>query len=197
MSEYVPLTYSLIVEGYGEVSAVPVLLRRIAESHGAYIEVTRPIRLDRSKISKEAELVRAVTLASVRAGQRGSVLILLDGDDDCPVQLADRIRALAAKANPSCPVHVVVAVREYESLFLCTLKSLAAKNLTHQEYDLTRAPESIRGAKEEMRKALRSGVYKETQDQTRLTAQLDIEEALKACRWFRKLHKCVSESLTD
>ncbi|WP_084780604.1 DUF4276 family protein [Planobispora rosea] len=195
MTEYTPLTYSPVVEGHGEVTALPVLLRRIAEDCGGYLNVTRPIRLKRNEMLKESELVRAVLLAAMRAGQHGVVLILLDGDDDCPVELAKNVQSVASKAHIECIIQVVVAVREYESLFLCSPSSLSSKGLVHKDFTSERDPEKIRGAKEETRRMLKSGVYKETQDQASLTAQFSIEEGLKNCRWFRKLHKSVSEAL--
>ena len=40
-----------IVEGHGEVDAVPILLRRLLERHGAhYVGVERPIRLPRGRL---------------------------------------------------------------------------------------------------------------------------------------------------
>ena len=49
-----------IVEGHGEVEAVPILLRRIAErvAPGIALEVPRPIRVKRHQILKARELWR-------------------------------------------------------------------------------------------------------------------------------------------
>ena len=69
-----------IVEGHGELDAVPILLRRIAAAAlpvGA-VDVRSPIRVDRRKIVKAAELERAVELAARKAGAGGRILILLD-----------------------------------------------------------------------------------------------------------------------
>jgi len=195
MSPYTPLTCSLIVEGHGEVAAAPILLRRVAEEYGSYIKVNRPIRLKRDAILRESELSRAIVLASLRAGAQGIILILLDSDDDCPVEIAGRVRDCASKVQVECPVEVIAAVREFESLFLSCMESLSRAGLVHEEHVLARSPEAIRGAKEELRRMLRSGVYKETQDQASLTARIDIEEGLANCRWFRKFHKVVIDRL--
>ena len=50
-----------IVEGHGEVEAVPILLRRIVEAvaPNANVEVVPPIRVDRYKVVKPTELERA------------------------------------------------------------------------------------------------------------------------------------------
>jgi hypothetical protein len=46
-----------IVEGHGEVPAVPILLRRLRDMCGAFgIEVNRPIRATRSQLVREDTL---------------------------------------------------------------------------------------------------------------------------------------------
>lgn len=46
-----------IVEGYGEVEAVPILLRRFIEEANAWdIVIGRPIRCNRNKLIKRPEL---------------------------------------------------------------------------------------------------------------------------------------------
>lgn len=69
-----------IVEGHGEVEAVPILLRRIVEAvaPNANVEVTPPIRVDRYKVVKPTELERAIELAARIATVDGYVLVLLD-----------------------------------------------------------------------------------------------------------------------
>lgn len=50
-----------IVEGYGDVEAVPVLLRRLRDLCGAYrIDVNRPIRRTRSELAREDTLRKSV-----------------------------------------------------------------------------------------------------------------------------------------
>ncbi len=79
-----------IVEGHGEVQAVPVLLRRLASALDPTLplQVEQPIRITKSKLLQARELERAVELAARKVGGAGAILILLDGDDDCPAMLA-------------------------------------------------------------------------------------------------------------
>jgi hypothetical protein len=52
----------VIVEGHGEVTAIPILIRRIAEErhHDLLVQVPPPLRLSRGKMTKPSELARAV-----------------------------------------------------------------------------------------------------------------------------------------
>ena len=53
-----------IVEGHGEVQAVPVLLRRLIPELGCYVEIgSAPIRQRRSEIVREHDFKRAIRLA--------------------------------------------------------------------------------------------------------------------------------------
>lgn len=53
-----------IVEGHGEVTAVPVLLRRLRDEAGVYgFEVNPPIRRHRSDFVREESMRNAVRLA--------------------------------------------------------------------------------------------------------------------------------------
>lgn len=70
------------VEGRGERSAVPLLIRRIAAevSPLAQFNVVAPIRVDRNKVTGPNELERIVRIAARRSGPDGRILILLDAD---------------------------------------------------------------------------------------------------------------------
>lgn len=50
-----------IVEGKGEVEAVPVLLRKIFDEMGVYdVTVTRPFRVKRNRVVRPGEIERTV-----------------------------------------------------------------------------------------------------------------------------------------
>lgn len=104
-----------VVEGHGEVGAVPVLLRRIAAEQYGRVDCTvpSPHRVKRGQMISSDFLDRAVQTQMARVGPSGGVLILLDADDDCPVQLAASLRGRL----PDPRVEVVVAVREFEAWF--------------------------------------------------------------------------------
>jgi len=86
------VTIAPVVEGHGEVEALPVLLRRIANDLGVYdIEICRPNRVPRSILATRAGIVSAVHQAAYRVGSRGGVLVLFDADDDCPKDLVQQL----------------------------------------------------------------------------------------------------------
>ena len=113
-------TIVTIVEGPGEVSAVPILIRRIAAAVEPSLvpRVPKPIRVKRGRFLKANELERYVDLAARQAGTDGRILIILDADDDCPAQRASELLARAAAVRSDRRIQVVLAQREYEAWFL-------------------------------------------------------------------------------
>ena len=186
-----------IVEGHGEVEAVPILLRRIAErvAPGIALEVPRPIRVKRHQIVKPEEMQRAVALAVGRAGPRGSVMVLLDADDDCPAELASGLLRFAERSRPDCSIRVVLAKAEYESWFLAAAASLAG----HRGIDEAASPppdsEAIRDAKSWLSARMPPGRrYRETLHQAALTARFDLDSA-RAAPSFDKMWRDLASLL--
>ncbi len=90
-----------IVEGHGEVAALPILLRRIYRqlNPADYLEVPQPIRVGRQKLLKAGELEDAVELAGRQTGPGDGILIVLDADSDCPKDLGAQLLSRACKAR--------------------------------------------------------------------------------------------------
>jgi len=184
-----------IVEGHGEVSAVPELLRRLAfEEFGNYgLRVLRPFRLPRGKIVADYELERAVEFGArklAEEGGRGGIFVLLDADDDCPAALGPALLQRATAARHDLSSSVVVARSEYESWFLASANSLRGRNAVRQDADPPPNPESIRGAKGYLERELflPGTKYSETVDQVSLTAVMSFNEA-RVCPSFDKLYR--------
>jgi Domain of unknown function (DUF4276) len=172
-----PAELACIVEGQGDLEAVPILVRRIAQEQlpGTAVRV-HPFRIPRTKLLKEGELERAVELAARRVGQGGGILILLDSDDDCPALLAR-----AARARSDFPVRVVLAHRELEAWFLAGAESLRGRRGLRNDLQSPEDPESIRGAKEWLTHHMPGGQrYVETLDQPALAAVLDLAASRRA-----------------
>lgn len=178
-----------VVEGYGEVSAVPVLLRRLGQASGAFdLEVCRPIRRKRWELVNEAALRRSIRLALLQ--ECNAILVLFDGDDDCPKTLGPRIQACAQEEACDIPCAVVIAHREYEAWFLGAIESLRGLRGVRSDAVSLFHPEDIRDAKGKLEDYMAAARrYSETTDQPALTAKFDLAAAHRSSRSFRRMVK--------
>ncbi len=186
------ITVSAIVEGDGEVQAIPVLLRRLHAwlTPEAMVHVdSRPIRMPRSRLLKfDTDFRRHLLLAEKKCLSRGWVLILLDGDDDCPLELAPKILQKASAIVSRVSIAVVLAHREYEAWFIAAAESLQGKRqFVFNRSDLQVDAERIRDAKGWLRQRRQSRHYDPVQDQPALSQHIDLELARARSRSFRKL----------
>lgn len=170
-----------VVEGQGEVAALPILLRRIAGSLGVYVDIPNPIRVRRNRIVKPGEMERAVELAARRAGRDGCILILLDADQDCPAELAPELLQRATDARSDRRISVVLAKSEFEAWFVAAVDSVAGKQGVDETASAPAMPESISDAKAWLTARMSRGrSYRSTRDQPALAAAFDLEAARAA-----------------
>ena len=191
-----------IVEGHGERYAVPLLVRRIAESlpTPVYVEVPPAIRIPRTKLVRVGELERATKLAVSNVVQSqpagGGVLILIDADTGCAAQLGPELLARAKSVADDVPVEVVLAVMEFEAWFLAALASLRGQRAVRTDAQAPSDPESVRGAKEALRRQMTPGsAYSPPTDQPALAALMDLDAA-RAAPSFDKLWRAVAGILS-
>ena len=176
-----------IVEGHGDVAAVPVLLRRLVDAAKAWnqVRIGEPIRCKRSQLVNEAQLRKRVRLARLRE-DCDAVIVIFDSDDDCPVELAAQVRRWAvAEAGPAY-CDVVLAKREYEAWFLATAESLSRHHSVRSDAQSHPDPESPRGAKGRL-EAMMHISYSERTHQPAFSAVFCMAAAYARCRSFRKL----------
>ena len=172
-----------IVEGHGEVAAVPILIRRVVESlyPELLVDTPRPIRVSRSQVVKAGELERAVELAARNIRGHGAIFILFDSDDDCPAQLGPELLCRARQVRNDLPIAVVLAKHEFESWFLAAAESLQGQRGLNGNLQPPNNPEAISGAKEWLSQRMEgTGTYSPTTDQPGLTARFDFEQARNA-----------------
>ena len=176
-----------IVEGQGDETAVPVLLRRLRDEAQTWeLDVSKPHRRRRTQLVKKDTLQAAVRVAAL-SGCAG-ILVLFDADDDCPKELAPTLEAWAREAAGGTPCAVVMANREYEAWFLASIESLRGKAAILHDATSHPDPEAPRDAKGELERRMPPRAsYSPTVDQAALTAHLDLEIAYRSCRSFRKL----------
>ena len=186
-----------IVEGDGDVYAVPILIRRIVRAAALDADVPRPIRVKRDRfLHKENEFERYVELAARQSGSSGRILIILDAEDDCPRDLGPDILQRATAARPDRHIQVVLAKREYEAWFLAAANSLAGHRELSTDTTAPAEPESIRDAKGWLTKRMPRGrAYKETRDQPALTDRFDMDSARRAAPSFDKMWRTVLDLL--
>ena len=181
-----------IVEGHGEVTALPVLLRRLGDWRTPEIstEILPPIRVQRDRfLNREEEFRRHLLLAAAKCGDDGWVLVLLDADDDCPADVAapllKRVQACIGHRRTS----VVLANREYEAWFIAAAESLNhQRGFTFDPTDIIDA-ETPRDAKGWIGARMLGGTYRETTDQTAFSARINLQQAFNHSRSFRKLSR--------
>jgi Domain of unknown function (DUF4276) len=173
-----------IVEGHGDVQAVPILLRRIGAvvNPATYLDVVRPIRIPKEKLLKHGELERATRLASLYLPEGGIVFTILDCErPGCPAQEGPALLARMTEAAPDHQCAVVLAHQEFETWFLTAARSLAGYRGLPQSLEPPGRPEDIRGAKEWLTRQMAGSIaYSETLDQPRLASRMDLEEARRS-----------------
>lgn len=181
-----------IVEGDGEVEAVPVLIRRFAALAGwpGVVEVPTVIRQPASRLRKPQELERVVELAARKLGGPGGIFVLLDCEDECPAILGPALLTRVRNARGDLPSAVVLAHREFEAWFLGAARSLAGTRGLPMTLEPHPKPESVRGCKEWLSQQLpHSRAYNEVSDQPALTDIFDLELARMSCSSFDKCHR--------
>ncbi|MCW1776782.1 DUF4276 family protein [Pantoea ananatis] len=181
-----------IVEGDGEVSALPVLLRRLAEWMPAlsFPNVLRPIRVKRDRfLRKEDEFRKQLLLAAAKCGDDGWIVILLDADDECPAEVGRTTLERALRIVQHRKVSVILANREFEAWFLASAESIHGYRGFSVEKNEQVDAEAPRDAKGWMSRHMNDGTYREILDQPAFAAIFSLQLAYDNSRSFRKLCK--------
>jgi hypothetical protein len=164
-----------IVEGHGDVSAVPHLLRMLHPQ----VDVPRPVRFPKSQLVHQATLERAVryALANIPPNHPGLILLVIDADKDCPATLGTQLLRQMQPAASGVDCYVVIAKREFECWILGGVAGFGEDN-----------PEAAGMAKEKIR-AMNGGLYKESIDQVKFTSRIDPDRLAERSPSFRRLKR--------
>ena len=171
---------SCIVEGQGDVKAIPLLIRRIVSEHypEVVVDIPRPIRVHRNQVVQPDELEQEVELAARKIRGQGAIFIILDSDGDCPAELGPALLRRASQARSNLPIAVVIAKNEFEAWFLAAAESLRGQRGLKDDIHPPSDPEAIRNAKGWLSDRMEnSRTYRETRDQPALAALFDIKQA--------------------
>jgi len=183
------LRIAIIVEGDGEIEAVPVLLRRLAEAcgHPGQVDIVNKLRIPANRLIKAGELERAVELSVRKLGGLGGIFVLLDAEDDCPATRGPELATRARAARPDFPIGLCLAHREYEAWFLAAAGSLACQRHLPATLADHPEPERPRGCKEWLTAQMPIGrAYQETDDQSAFTATFNLTRARETSSSFDK-----------
>lgn len=186
----------IVCEGDGDGAGLRQLLVRTEVITASGITIGRVITANgRSNLTKSDGIERFFRYA---AGSHDAVLIVVDADKDCPVELArdlaDRVRVLA----PAVPTAVVAAKSAFEAWLLADLESIAGQLIQGRVLIPASArrpedPDEVRNAKSALSALTAKGTtYKETTDQPALASMIDIELVRERSRSFRRLLGAVS-----
>jgi hypothetical protein len=189
-----PVTIASVVEGHGEVTAVPKLLHRIAADLGVPLLTPKPpLRIPRSRLVAPQGIENAVRAKATEVTAAGGILVLIDADDDCPAEYGPDLLARAQRARPDKRIAVVLANKEFEAWFLAAAQSLAGKHGFPDPLPAPVDPEAHRDCKGLLTRArARNFPYKETIDQAPLASSFDITMARSNSPSFDKFCRDVA-----
>jgi hypothetical protein len=182
-----------IVEGHGDVKAVPLLIRNILKAKGIHDVELLPTQR-RGEYPSVAKDFDDYFLAAIK--ENAPILWVMDFDAkgcDCPYKAAQELLGRAAKLHPGWLIRIAFLVKEYEVLFLHD------ENATRHVFpDLAKgkpfpsSPEKIRDAKGWISERLPSGMaYKETVHQEKITAQLNLDLLRQKSKDFAHLERAI------
>jgi len=170
-----------IVEGDGDELAVPVLLRRLLHAQSIFdMQIARAVTAH-GVGNLSTKLERFLRHAHGRPVCHG-ILVVQDGEGECPREIALGYVARARVVGCKCPVAFVIANRMYESWLVA---SLATVMCDAEPFDGD--PEELHSPKAWLSDHMPQGLaYRETTDQAAMTVRLDPALA-RRCRSFRRL----------
>ncbi|MET4922730.1 DUF4276 family protein [Streptomyces sp. PSRA5] len=194
------VTIASVVEGEGEISALPVLLRRLM--HEAQIwdaDIQKPFLVDRGRLVRPGGLERAVEAQGRRvpADHPGGILVVIDADDDCPANLGPSLLARAETTRPDRRTAVVVANREFEAWFLASAPSLGGRAGLADRLKVPANSETLRDCKGWLTHHRRDGVrYRPRVDQPALAQHMDLDLARANSSSFEKFCRDITYLIT-
>lgn len=185
-----------IVEGDGEVTAVPVLLRKILTRDLRFdVQIARPKSANgRTNLIKEGGLERFIKYAW-KERDCGAILILLDAENECPEDIARNFSKRVEALGVIFPVVIVVAKRMYEAWILASISTISGRLDLPSGLTPPADVEDVPNPKKWIDERFPPGrAYKETQDQESMTVLMDLTLAASA-RSFQRLEHGVQEAL--
>lgn len=185
----------LVVEGHGDVEALPPVVGKVGAWLGSPLFASKPIRCGGwGRVKKAGGLEKWVGLAASRAGCT-KVVVVIDLDDGCPVDERGTIQARvdALEAALGVKIEICFCLREFEAWFLAVLDHIVA---ARPEYDWTsqepfQNAAAYRDAKGKLQDCMNEE-YGEAADQVILARAIPPDLLFTRDRSFRRFVKAVS-----
>lgn len=183
----------LVVEGDGDVLAIPLLTRRLLHDNEIYdvrIESPPQKRHDVAHL-KGKNWYNFDRYLQAAYGWECPVMWTIDCDDDCALAVAREFSERAATIGVRQPLAFAFWVKEFESLFLAD--SETTKSVLGCEFkNLPVYPEQKRGVKEFINSCLPAGRrYSETIEQEKVVSRLNFSVLRKTSRSFQHFEKAL------
>ena len=175
-----------IVEGHGEVEALPVLLRKLLHGMSVFdVEIDKPINAHgvgglRSRLERLLEY-------GTRRPNCSAIIVVRDSEDECPLELVCDYGRRTLKVGCAVPVAFAIAKRMYETWLVASIETIAGTRGIAEDASFEGEPETLSSPKAWLTSQMPPGrAYKETLDQAAMTDRLDPVVA-RRCRSFRRL----------
>lgn len=196
------ISIGCIVEGKGEVDAVPVLVRRIADevAPGTLVDLPRASLVERDRMTTSGDAIgKAIAYLVPRLSQPAGFILMLDRDDETdPSRLIDDLAAHMKACRGDCPSIVVMPDREYEAWFLASAESLRGVRGLRDDLTPPPNPDAIRDAKGWLTdRAAGRNRYRERTDQAALTACFDMAAARANSPSFARAYAEIARLLRE
>ena len=194
------MSISAVVEGHGDKPAVRILANRMLDSMGHWGIRVRRVENTRGKPRLIRRFENFVKYALYDEDCR-AVLVVVDANNDCPVELAKQLSARAVAMGLQTPIAIVVPNREFEAWFIAALDE-SPDNPVRSRLQLTPGarcpdnPDAIRNPKGWLQGNMaRPRSYTETKDQPALAATVSLALVSERSRSFRRLQHALEELL--
>jgi hypothetical protein len=173
----------IVVEGHGEDGAAPNLVIKLWQDLGLPHAVWSPKPIRFAKLNSAVGVMELCGILRIRS-DCARVLVLRDDEDGCPKDSGPLLGTWFRAAALPFPVAVTLTYREYETMFLASIASLAGKPIIDpngaQRAGIVAGttyqgdPQAKRDAKGVISSLMPPGrTYKPTTDQLALTRHLD------------------------
>ncbi len=183
----------LVVEGDGDVTAAPVLARRVLQAQGIY-DWTFPRPQKRRDIAhlRGKQWSNFSRYLQAAFCEEMPILWLLDCDDGCALHQLRDFQQQAESVGVRQPLAFGFWVREYECLFVADLKTTGEKLGIKTFKNVPADPEAKRGVKEWLSRQMPKGtIYKETLEQEKLSAAINLDKLRAHSRSFRHFEQAL------